>query len=106
MCLGASLSGLCHLISDKGQGQISHAHILVASFVVGGCLFSSNPDSPNNHTETVLIKSLLGQSLLHVPSKLLHIKFTHFYDFIFYQEAHAYCRVPADNSFLSPLVAT
>ena len=41
----------------------------------------------NNHTETVLLTTLLGQYLRFLFNQLLHFKLTHFYYFIFYHEA-------------------
>ena len=43
------------------------------------------PDSRNNHTETVLIKSLLGPLAL-AYWLLLHLDLTHFLYFIFYHQ--------------------
>ena len=56
------------------------------------CSFPECPDSPNKHTETVSIKSLLGQLLKHIASQFLHLDLTHLHQFIFY---HKFQGLPA-----------
>ena len=41
------------------------------------CLFLSHPDSRNNHTETILFKSLFGPLALVSYWYLLHLNLTH-----------------------------
>ena len=56
------------------------------------CLFLGHPDSRNNHTETVLFKSLVSQSLNCIASQLFHLELTNFQYFVFYNEV---CGLPS-----------
>lgn len=55
-----------NVMSQDGEelmGQYSYLRIGVK----GDCCFVSGLPDPNNPTETILIKALLGQKLRHIP---------------------------------------
>ena len=70
-----------------GRGEQNHDGVWREMADQWLCLFPA-AQTRNNHSETVLFKSLLGQSLKHIASYLLYLWLTYFYYFRFYHEAH------------------